>query len=488
MKKYFIAFLSGIVSFIFYYMTLAPSILWGDPAKLTNQAYTCMLRLYTPNHALHNLIGHFWGKLPFADYAYGQNMISAIFSAATIIIIFLIVSHITGSIFASVTASVSLMLSHTFWWLSVINESYSLAFFCFTLAIMAEVVWFKTRKQSWLYLTAFSIGLGISDHFILAIFIPGFIFAAIINDRRLIFDLKKMAILTASFIIGSGLLLYIYFTQHPHISWSYMVEPVALESQKKMLRELFRYPAYVFFQFPFIAFFLGLAGLWQSRKIRIEISLLLFTAILVNYLFSAMYMWQRQPNMMTFGYIIFAVYIGIGTAYLEKKNILSSGTLRFVLISGITILSAALYSFSPYLAGKLGGNVLRIRTVPYRDNDIYFLNPNKRGYYGARRFAEDAFKTAEPQSVIISDFTPYTVLEYLQRVEKKRPDIKLVDILSGDKNIISEKFIDAHFSSHSVYLVDIDDYPELYKIGMLSKKYSFIKTGPLYKLMKKKGN
>ena len=140
-------------SFIFYYLTLAPTVTWGDPAKLSIFSYELVLNHLPGYHSLHNLIGHFWGLIPFDDYAYGQNMLSAIFSAMTVGVIFIITFKITQSIWSSLVSAIVLAVSHSFWLFSVINESYSLMFFIITLALLQAIIW---RQQNHLRQIFFS--------------------------------------------------------------------------------------------------------------------------------------------------------------------------------------------------------------------------------------------------------------------------------------------------------------------------------------------
>lgn len=486
-------YIMGIVilltSFLFYLKTLAPTILWGDPAKLTNLAYFCYLRLYTANHPLHNLIGHYWGRLPFSDYSFGQNLLSAFFASLAVLLLYFVVYRLTGSVFASAVASLSMTVAHTFWWLAVINESYSLAFFFFLLAILAEINWLQTKKTGWLYLASFAVGMGVSDHYVLAVFAPAFVIAALIDNYRIIFEVKKVLGTIFFFILGTGLLFFLYFTQYPPLTLSYMVEPVAIGSLSKMLREIIRFPLYVFYQFPVAGFILGIAGLWYIRKIKASIFSLFLLIFLIDYLFSVMYMWERQPEMMVFSYIVFAVWIGVGAqAFLHMLGSLKPIN-RFIvaglLVLLISAIPLAIYYSAPMLAKKMGSNILGIRTLPYRDNDRYFLLPDKSNYFGAYEFGKEVFKVVEPGSIIIADFTPYEVLLYFQTIERIRPDIELSYTWPDHQNPISQGLVEENINKRPIYLVDIDDYPNLYKTEYLKSKYKFVPKGPLYQIQRK---
>ena len=56
----------------------------------------------------------------------------------------------------------------------------------------------------------------------------------------------------------------------------------------------------------------------------------------------------------------------------------------------------------------------------------FFLNPNKRGEDGAKRFGEEALRSAKPMGVIFADYTPYEVLLYLKEVDRMLERAKAV--------------------------------------------------------------
>ena len=197
-------------------------------------------------------------------------------------------------------------------------------------------------------------------------------------------------------------------------------------------------------------------------------------------------MWERQPEMMVFGYIIFAVWIGLG-AYsllhcLGALNPIYRNVMKGVIVIVIIAAPITTYYSAPVLAKMIGGNILRIRTLPYRDNDRYFLLPDKRNETGARRFGEEVFARALPNSIIVADFTPITVLKYLQTVENKRKDIKLIWPKPGTDNPIYNGLVETNMDKVPIYLVDIDDYKDHYGIKYLSTKYRFEKIGPMYRI------
>ena len=119
--------------------------------------------------------------------------------------------------------------------------------------------------------------------------------------------------------------------------------------------------------------------------------------------------------------------------------------------------------------------------MPYRDNNAYFLNPNKRGYDGNRKFGEEILALSEKDAVVLADFTIFAILNYLTKVEGMRPDITLIPC---DKKTNLRKRIyavkrerpDAH-----VYLADNESYYNFkgFEERYVMKKYaSFFEITP----------
>ncbi|MCJ7507213.1 MAG: glycosyltransferase family 39 protein [candidate division Zixibacteria bacterium] len=441
-------------------------------------------------HPLHNLIGHLWGKLPFEDYAYSQNLLSAIFASLTICVVYFINVKITSSRVASFITSLALAVSHTFWWLAVVNESYSLVFFFFALCIFSTIIWVETRNDKWLYLFTFSFGLGISDHYILLIVSPVFIVLFFMVEPNF-FNLRRIFLMLICFLVGTSLLIYIIVSQYSSLSLD-LFEKV-YGGPSKLLSEALRYPFYILYQFPVFGFLLGCGGAWKLMKRDKKIFYFLILLFLSDMVFSAWYMWERQPEMMVPSYIVFSLWIGMGVKIVFEKirnaSVFFHDKFRYVIPSTLflflVIFPVVFYYGMPHIVKKFGIRPLKIRSLPYRDNDRYFLLPDKSSYFGAYEFGKEVFKIAEPNSIIIADFTPYEVLLYFQTIRKLRPDIELCYTWPDQRNPIDQGLIEKNIDKRAIYLVDIDDYPNLYKTGYLKGKYKFVPRGPLYQIQRK---
>ena len=145
-----------------------------------------------------------------------------------------------------------------------------------------------------------------------------------------------------------------------------------------------------------------------------------------------------------------------------------------------------MYHLTPILVKKLQIDLTFARELPYRDKNVYFLNPNKRGYRGPEIYAELALKRTEQGSIIIADFTPGVVLEYFTMIKKVRPDVRV--IYTSDAGVAPDDdlfpYVDKNIVDHSIYLANNKE--TLYNIANVLKKYSLVEAKPIWKLLPKK--
>ncbi len=483
-------FITSSSAFLFYLKTLCPTITWGDPAKLAVFAKIMLLGTGGAAHPLHTVIGHFWGLLLFSDYAFGQNLLSAVFAALTVGVIALIAFKITASFWAGLGAGIALAVAHTFWWLAVINESYSLLYFLLSLALLFALCWRESKKNTDLFFTFLFLGLGVCDHYLAVIFIPFFILYFVLDEPRLLVCPRVYLVAIAGGLLGLSLLIFILNESGTCIIT--LLRSLLVGETKSYYRDFHKtivetisYTGYLFIQFPVFGFILGFLGLFTGFKKSWKVSSFFLLLFFGDIIFSAGYMFERQFNLMVPSYMIFAVWIGIGCNFVIGRMRKAKAVLLLVLV----VAPISLYYSLPAIFSNRGIVLQKIRTLPYRNNNRYFYLPDKSGYTGARRFGEEAFAVADKNSVIIGDFTPLEVLRYLQVVEGKRKDIylKSIDALGLPIGPLKPEFVQRMIEAgKAVYICDKDDYHGLYRTDDLEALYNFVPVGPIYKIVRKK--
>jgi len=126
---------------------------------------------------------------------------------------------------------------------------------------------------------------------------------------------------------------------------------------------------------------------------------------------------------------------------------------------------------------RLEVNPLGVRALPGRDTNTFFLWPSKRGYLGARQFAEEVLDTLPPNALLLADWSPLEALEYLQVVEGRRPDVTLVQLYAGQGKQVP--FLLEQSKTRPVFIAGTGRY---YDIAEIRQHFRVIPFGPIYRL------
>ena len=488
-----------VLSFLLYLFTLAPTVIWGDSASFAVQAVSMEFGVGAESHSLYILLGRLFSYLPF-EVAYSMNLLSAVTASLALLMVYLIILEMTGSLASSIIGAASLCVSHAFWLHAVIPEVYDLNALFVTGIFLVLLKWHKSPKDpSLLYGAAFLFGLGLTNHLILGLTVFGFLFFVVLSDPKILLRFRVLCFTLFSFIIGSSFLIFLVLQRFVKGRTVVAMADAATGGiykksmfviSAKIIRDLFMYLAYLSYQFPIAGFVLGAIGIFAIYKENRKPALCLFSLIGVNMAFFLTFgpgvMRTTKYTFYIADYSIFSILIGYGffafgrfwqsRGYTLKS--VSAGTLCLVIL-----LPLFLYTVTPYASRKLSIDILHARTLPYRDNEEFFLFPGKRGYTGAEKYAEEVLKTATIDAVIIADWTPYTVLRYYQVVKGIRKDI-LLFFPANNMHKDTLKKISDNYWKRDIYLAGIEK--GYYPMNKLSKEYDIVPEGLLYKLVKKR--
>jgi hypothetical protein len=483
----------AVFSFFLYLNTLAPTVVWGDSAKLATFVNDVELKVRLEYHPLHTLLGQLFNSLPIGHCAYRLNLMSAFFGALTIGLLYLVLMRWTRLCIAALGGALALTVSHVFWLLSVITESYTLFTFLLAMMLWLMTLWDEKKENYLLYLAAFTFGISLSNNLLMPFFLPGFVYFYFSAQNRphltkynWLFILLSSG-LGASILIGLGLKSLLMGGQD-------LFDLVAMgpfkryyRSPAKILFETIRYPLYLMYQFPIIGFAVGLFGAWSQIESHSERRKLCFLLILLlaNIVFASGYMRQKQFFLMIGSFVVFSIWIGIGISALSSwahRRGPKYKAIGYFTVLSITLVPVIFYFCMPTIVKKYNLDLVKARSLSYRDNTRFFLVPAKHNEYGAERFGKEVFLIAAPKSIIIADFTPIAVLRYYQKVHKMRKDVwlKLIDFEPLDL-----EFVDRYINQRPIYLAD--DLEPDYNIAGLKTKYNLIRVGPIIKIEPKSG-
>jgi len=446
------------ISFFFYLITMAPTVLWGDSAKLALYAYQ-LNTIFDPvgGHHLHSYLGHLFGLLPF-EHAYTQNLMSGVFGAIGIGLLFCVLSHLSGSRRASFWVSASVAVSHTWWLSSVINESYTLTM---CLLLGAWLCCLKARdmfSMKLVHLGAFLVGLSLTNSMLPLVLLPFYgwwIFAiAVLSCYRLwpmFTPIYSFALgltpLVFAYVVGEGhwiLTDYLYWASHDYF------KPM------QGLSRLWMFMGYLAYNFPGLGLLIGLVGSYKMARSKPHLWATILITLLIFTVFAMGYTSSRRHFLLMPSYLLFSVWIVYAIRDWDKLHINAAGVL-------LVILPLFTYYIVPVYANAFGANIMGARELPLRNNNRFYLLPDKGKYIGAYSYGLEALLKAEWNAHIISDFTPGIVLKYLQAVKGWRPDVT-VDIVvdyfiheyEGAEEI--EDYVGRHIDEGPLYFADFGPY------------------------------
>ena len=202
----------SIVVFVFYLLTLAPTVLYYSPrnydsAHLQVVAYVLGIPSYT-GYPTYVMLAHLFTYLPVGDPAYRVNLASAVFGALAVTFVYLLCRRLGAGRLASVVGALAFGLSGTFWSQAVIAEVYTLHVLLMTLFLLSLLVWRERRRDRYLLLAAFLAGLAMTNHLTSVFLLPtGLLFVGFVDVSRL---RNPRLLLKGAILFCAGLLPYLY--------------------------------------------------------------------------------------------------------------------------------------------------------------------------------------------------------------------------------------------------------------------------------------
>ncbi len=215
------ALASAAGAFAAYLRTLAPTVTGEDSGELIAAAYTLGIP-HPPGYPLWCLLGHLFTRLPFGTVAWRVNLMSAVFAAATVFLVAILIHALTRRRLAAAAGALALAFSAEFWEQAVIAEVYALNAFCLALCLVLLWKWQITKASKWLYGFALAYGLSLGNHNTMAVLGPVFVVYILCVDA----DKKRRArrhgcaLLIAA---SAAALLYLYLPvrslANPPVDW-----------------------------------------------------------------------------------------------------------------------------------------------------------------------------------------------------------------------------------------------------------------------------
>ena len=206
----------GVALFVFilYLRTLAPTVLPYDSPALLDvamlQMQVCVLGITHPTgYPSYLMLSHLFTYLPFGDCAYRANLASAVYAALAVSAVFAAGYLLNRRVVAAAAAALAFGLGSTLWSQAVIAEVYTLNALFVAITLLALLLWRERRSDRYLLLSAFLVGLSMTNHLTSGLLLPAvFLFVALVEPRKLV-DAKLVLKGAGGFLLGLTPYLYL---------------------------------------------------------------------------------------------------------------------------------------------------------------------------------------------------------------------------------------------------------------------------------------
>lgn len=426
MTKLFLFFL------IFYTVTLLPGVGWGDVGKYQIESTTGGLPLSAGLHPwYHALSNCFETLMPIGTVAWKANFLSAIISSLSLCVFYNILFKLEFKNSSCLFGTLLLGLSHTFWSVSVVAESYSLFCLLWIISIGQFLLYLKYGLKLYLAYALLFLGFGMGNNLIQPFAFPAMLICALMyvpSSRSFRYWRLPCFMGLIGLTPWLSMVAYAYFIDgltlpqlrleamdsryEPYLFWNNSLGRIAMG--------MFEMSALVIYQFFSALIFL----FFLRREHKKEV---LFLALLSGtlILFCSTYLRQRAPWLMLGAYIPICFLITLGfDKYRHNQSAVRWLTLPFV--------SIMLYIFIPTLNEADINKAMPIEAMGPRDNAISFLRPWKMGDNSAKIYLQDADDRLQRGDILVVDFTPGKVIEYGQQIEGKLKGVKIYGLSQLD--------------------------------------------------------
>jgi tetratricopeptide (TPR) repeat protein len=453
----------GALVFGTYISALCPTIHPRDNPDVIIAAAT-LGTAHSPGYPLYTLLGHLFTKIPIGSIPWRVNLMSALFSAATVFVIYLIILKITKKILPAVLGPLFLAFSFAYFQQSLYADFLSLNNLLVSLEVLALLVWQEKKEKRYLYLFALIFGLAFSHHQISFFLFPAFIYFIYKVDKR-IFVSWELAKLFGLFSLG--LLPYVYLPIAAHYSSYSWGDPTTLKgflymiSRKEYGGESFSYVNFGFVrmfdwfklaawqEFTIFGFAVSAYGMYLfAKKDRFLFNFLILCLAFSGLAFAFFANVQNSPGEMAamerffiFSYLFLAIFIGIGFDRLTKY-----------------------FPKSSYL----------LLVLPIALGIYHYGQVNQRRYYYAYDLGNNILNSVPKNAVLFGGWdVPLFDLWYLQKIEGKRPDVIIIPAGNKEAGELQDSMTKKILANFPDYALSIDELAKKYPVYSVNNSTLF---------------
>jgi hypothetical protein len=205
---------AGLLVFVFYLSTLAPTVLYYDsPAMLDAvmlQMQAAVLGIAHPTgYPTYLTLTHLFTYLPVGDVAYRVNLASAAYGALAVGAVFAGGYLLSRRVVAAAVGAVAFGLGEALWSQAVIAEVYTMNALLISSTLLALLLWRDRGRDRYLLLAALLSGLCLTHHLTSGLLVPAALLFVGLVDRRRLLEWRLMLKAAGLFLLGLAPYLYL---------------------------------------------------------------------------------------------------------------------------------------------------------------------------------------------------------------------------------------------------------------------------------------
>jgi hypothetical protein len=407
-----------------YLLTMAPTVQGFDSAELTTGAFTLGF-VHAPGYPLYMLLGHLFAKIPIGNVGLRLNLMSAIFGTLSALVLYELLLTQTQEWIASLLATSLFATAPIFWSQATRAEVYTLHTFLMVSTLLAWLRAHRTTRMGGYVVCFILMGIGIGNHLTTVLLWASVLASTIWNTPRY----RRIGIGATLLGIAIAAACYSYFPWRSrdtlrvdYIRPYFDVDPGSLSgiwwlisgqafrrsfyldfTPISLLQEIRRLSVFVWDGSLGIGLILGAWG-WRSLRQAYPLwNRLLSLYLLVNVVGFVSYHVVDKEAMFLPMYIVGSIWVASGANELRswiKSHLPKSNPARIQTLVNLTL----------FLVVAIGA---------WLNWSSVDLSNNSRVYH----FADQLLDEVEYSTMIVNHWVTASVVDYLQVVEERRPDV-----------------------------------------------------------------
>jgi len=483
-----------LVTGVLYAISCAPGALWQDSGliqyRLWHNDIEGFLGLAIA-HPLYYIVAMGAKYLPFGGFGHRVNLVSAVAGAVAVANLYLLVRLWLGREFPAIVAATTLAVSHTFWRHASIAEIYTF----WTVLLLGELIvllqYSKTRRIGYLYVLGLLNGLAIAVHMLACIPLICYVVLLVVLLGKRTIRARDVGLVALLWMVGAlpyEYLIVKHMIQSGDVFGTFASAAFGDRWQGDVLNASLSWKMvkenvlFLVLNFPTpnaLLFLVGCAALWKTGEASTARNFILALMVMF-FVFAFRYTVADRYAFFIPFYVMVSAVIGVGVHWVRQR--VRHQALAY-LVGGLALLPIGVYAMAPRLAAHLDLGMGTRGDIAYRDDPTYFLQPWKTGYKGAERFAQEVLETVGTDALIYADTTTVAPLLYVQEVEGKRSDVKIVIglVRSAGAPPYSERTLEQSLGRRPVYVTSPrPGYCPEFVLG----RYDLVQSGLLWRVVK----